>query len=122
MRKSDYLFLLVVVILFLPFLLSPELYAGYKAFNAAHGMVMSFLKFAILSMLGECLGLRISTGVYNRVGFGIIPRMVIWGILGIGINMAMIIFSKGVPQLLVYMGMTNAVEAMAGSFSLDKFW
>ena len=43
MRKSDYLFLLVVVILFLPFLLSPELYAGYKAFNAAHGMVMSFL-------------------------------------------------------------------------------
>ena len=72
MRKSDYLFLLVVVILFLPFLLSPELYAGYKAFNAAHGMVMSFLKFAILSMLGECLGLRISTGVYNRAGFGII--------------------------------------------------
>ena len=55
MRKSDYLFLLVVVILFLPFQLSPELYAGYKAFNAAHGMVMSFLKFAILSMLGECL-------------------------------------------------------------------
>ena len=54
-------------------------------------MVMSFLKFAILSMLGECLGLRISTGVYNRAGFGIIPRMVIWGILGIGINMAMII-------------------------------
>lgn len=122
MRKSDYLFLLVVVILFLPFLLSPELYAGYKAFNAAHGMVMSFLKFAILSMLGECLGLRISTGVYNRAGFGIIPRMVIWGILGIGINMAMIIFSKGVPQLLVYMGMTNAVEVMVGSFSLDKFW
>ena len=106
MRKSDYLFLLVVVILFLPFLLSPELYAGYKAFYAAHGMVMSFLKFAILSMLGECLGLRISTGFYNRAGFGIIPRMVIWGILGIGINM----------------GMTNAVEAMSGSFSLDKFW
>ena len=67
MRKSDYLFLLVVVILFLPFLLSPELYAGYKAFNAAPGMVRSVLTVAIFSMRGECLGLRFSTGVYNRV-------------------------------------------------------
>ena len=108
MKKSDFLFLLLVAVLFLPFVLSPDLYAWYKSFNAAHGMIMSFLKFAILSTLGECLGLRISTGVYNRPGFGIIPRMVVWGILGVGINMAMIVFSKGVPQLLVYMGMTNA--------------
>lgn len=122
MKKSDFLFLLLVAVLFLPFVLSPDLYAWYKSFNAAHGMIMSFLKFAILSSLGECLGLRISTGVYNRPGFGIIPRMVVWGILGVGINMAMIVFSKGVPQLLVYMGMTNAVEVMAASFCMDKFW
>lgn len=122
MKKSDFLFLLLVAVLFLPFVLSPDLYAWYKSFNAAHGMIMSFLKFAILSTLGECLGLRISTGVYNRPGFGIIPRMVVWGILGVGINMAMIVFSKGVPQLLVYMGMTNAVEVMAASFCMDKFW
>ncbi len=76
MRKSDYLFLLVVVILFLPFLLSPELYVGYKAFNAAHGMVMSFLKFAILSMLGECLGpadqyrCLQSCGIWNHSAHG----------------------------------------------------
>lgn len=122
MKKSDFLFLLLVAVLFLPFVLSSDLYAWYKSFNAAHGMIMSFLKFAILSTLGECLGLRISTGVYNRPGFGIIPRMVVWGILGVGINMAMIVFSKGVPQLLVYMGMTNAVEVMAASFCMDKFW
>lgn len=122
MKKSDFLFLLLVAVLFLPFVLSPDLYAWYKSFNAAHGMIMSFLKFAILSTLGECLGLRISTGVYNRPGFGIIPRMIVWGILGVGINMAMIVFSKGVPQLLVYMGMTNAVEVMAASFCMDKFW
>ncbi len=121
MKKSDFLFLLLVAVLFLPFVLSPGLYAWYKSFNAAHGMIMSFLKFAILSTLGECLGLRISTGVYNRPGFGIIPRMVVWGILGVGISMAMIVFSKGVPQLLVYMGMTNAVEVMAASFCMDKF-
>lgn len=42
-----------------------------------------FVKFAILATLGEMLGLRISTGVYHNKTFGIIPRMVIWGVLGV---------------------------------------
>ena len=46
-------------------------------------MVMSFVKFAILATLGEMLGLRTSTGVYHNKTFGIIPRMVIWGVLGV---------------------------------------
>lgn len=96
MKKQDFLFIILVVVVFLPFFLSDAVYDWYKSFNAEHGMVMSFLKFAILSSLGEVLGLRISAGVYNRKGFGIIPRMVVWGILGMGINAAMIIFSKGV--------------------------
>ena len=94
MKKQDFLFIILVVVVFLPFFLSDAVYDWYKSFNAAHGMVMSFLKFAILSSLGEVLGLRISAGVYNRKGFGIIPRMVVWGILGMGINAAMIIFQK----------------------------
>ncbi len=121
MKKNDFLFLLFVAVLFLPFFLSTELYIWYKTFNAAHGMIMSFLKFAILSTLGECLGLRISTGVYNRPGFGIIPRMVVWGILGVGISMAMTVFSKGVPQLLVSLGMNDAVKVMSENLSFDKF-
>lgn len=94
MKKQDFLFIILVVVVFLPFFLSDAVYDWYKSFNAEHGMVMSFLKFAILSSLGEVLGLRISAGVYNPKGFGIIPRMVVWGILGMGINAAMIIFSK----------------------------
>ena len=82
MKKQDFLFIILVVVVFLPFFLSDAVYDWYKSFNAEHGMVMSFLKFAILSSLGEVLGLRISAGVYNRKGFGIIPRMVVWGILG----------------------------------------
>ena len=62
-------------------------------------MIMSFIKFAVLSTLGEVLGLRISTGVYVRNGFGILPRAVVWGILGMGINLAMIIFSNGVQSI-----------------------
>lgn len=96
-EKSDILFFLFVIALFLPFFISDTIYEWYKSFNAIHGMVMSFVKFAILATLGEMLGLRISTGVYHNKTFGIIPRMVIWGVLGMGINMAMIIFQKALP-------------------------
>lgn len=94
MKKSDILFLLFVIALFLPFFISDTIYEWYKSFNAIHGMVMSFVKFAILVTLGEMLGLRISTGVYHNKTFGIIPRMVIWGVLGMGINMAYDYFFK----------------------------
>lgn len=83
-------------------------------------MVMSFLKFAILSTLGELLGLRISTGVYYRKGFGIWPRAVVWGIFGMGINLAMIIFSNGVPVALEYVGLQGATTLMAGPLTPAK--
>ena len=96
MKKQDFLFVLIVI--FLPFFVSDAVYGWYKSFNATHGMVMSFLKFGVLS------------------------RAVVWGILGMGINMAMIIFSKGVPQFMEYMGMADASVIINGGFCLDKLW
>lgn len=122
MKKQDFLFALVLVAIFLPFFVNDAVYDWYKSFNAAHGMVMSFLKFGVLATLGEMLGLRISAGVYNRQGFGVLPRAVVWGVLGMGINAAMIIFSKGVPQLMEYMGMANASGIINGELGPDKFW
>ncbi|MDR1004331.1 MAG: hypothetical protein LBL97_04920 [Prevotellaceae bacterium] len=122
MKKHDFVFLFVVIILFLPFFVSDALYDGYKSFNAAHGMVMSFIKFGILATLGEMLGLRISAGVYNRKNFGIVPRMVVWGILGMAINMAMIVFSKGMPLFLEQMGMADASTIINGDLCLNKVW
>ena len=61
MKKSDFIFLLVATAIFLPFFVSDDAYEWYKTFNATHGMVMSFLKFAILSTMGEMIGLRISS-------------------------------------------------------------
>lgn len=122
MKKQDFLFVLVLIAIFLPFFISDTLYNWYKAFNASHGVIMSFLKFGILATLGEMLGLRISAGVYNRKGFGVLPRAVVWGLLGMGINAAMIIFSKGVPQFMEYMGMSNAASVINGEFCLDKIW
>lgn len=121
MKKQDFLFIAAIVLIFLPFFISEPAYEWYKSFNTAHGMVMSFLKFAILATLGEMLGLRISAGVYNRKGFGLIPRAVVWGVLGIGINAAMIIFSKGVPLFMEYMGMVNASQTINGEMCVDKF-
>ena len=122
MKKQDFLFVFTLIVIFLPFFVSDALYDWYKSFNAAHGMIMSFVKFGVLATLGEILGLRISSGVYNRKGFGVLPRAVVWGLLGMGINMAMIVFSKGVPQFMEYMGMENASSIINGEFCLDKLW
>lgn len=120
MKKKDVIFIGCVIVCLLPFFLSDSVYSFYKTFNVEHGMIMSFLKFAILSTLGECIGLRISAGVYNRPGFGIWPRAFVWGILGMGISMAMTIFANGVPAFLVSMGMSDAAGVMGGALSWEK--
>ena len=73
MKRTDLYFLLSILAIFLPFCLSDALYEGYKSFNAEHGMVMSFIKFGVLSTLGEMLGCRIGSGKYLPKAFGILP-------------------------------------------------
>ena len=86
-------------------------------------MVMSFIKFGVLSTLGEMLGCRLNNGKYIPKSFGLLPRVIVWGFLGMGINAAMIIFSKGTPILMEYMGMTDAITSFTNAdFSLNKLW
>ncbi len=120
MKKTDILFAFVVVILFIPFVVSEQAYAWYISFNESHGMVMSFLKFAVLATMGEMLGLRISIGNYYFKGFGVLPRAIVWGFFGMVINMAIIVFSTGVPAFAVYLGMDDAREVFAGPMSWGK--
>lgn len=120
MRTKDFIFILIVILIFLPFMISDALYDWYLSFNAEHGMVMSFLKFGILATMGELLGLRISRGVYYFDGFGVLPRAIVWGILGMGINMAFIVFSTGVPAFMGYMGMDNPSGVMSGGLTPEK--
>ena len=120
MRTKDFIFILIVIAVFLPFVISDTLYDWYLSFNAEHGMVMSFLKFGILATIGELLGLRISRGVYYFDGFGVLPRAIVWGILGMGINMAFIVFSTGVPAFAGYMGMNNPSGVMSGALTPEK--
>jgi hypothetical protein len=122
MKRSDLLFICCVILFFLPFFISSDILNAYNDFNKEHGMVMSFIKFAILATLGEVIGLRIKTGKYNAPGFGILPRAVVWGFLGLTIKLAFVIFSSGTVSFLTYMGMENAGDALNGSFTADKLF
>lgn len=120
MKKGDLLFLCVTLVLFVPFFVSDELYGAYREFNSSHGMLASFFKFAVLSTLGELLGLRISSGSYYRKGFGVMPRAFVWGIFGMAINMAFAIFSTGIPAFAGYLGVENPAGIMSGNISVGK--
>ncbi len=120
MKKGDLLFLCVTLVLFVPFFVSDELYGAYREFNSSHGMLASFFKFAVLSTLGELLGLRISSGSYYRKGFGVMPRAFVWGIFGMVINMAFVIFSTGIPAFAGYLGVENPAGIMSGNISVGK--
>lgn len=111
MKRDDIICFVIILAVFLPFFLFAPAKEFFFEMTASHGMIMSFFKFAILATFGESIGLRISKGCYNYKGFGLMPRAIVWGILGMGINAAIIIFSTGVPVLLEYCGLNGAVEA-----------
>ena len=104
MKKQDFYFAGAIILFFLPFFIFQPLYDFYKVFNAEHPFIISFIKFAILSTLGEVIGLRIRTGQYHQRGFGLLPRALVWGFLGIGIKMSFIIFGTGAPHILTTLG------------------
>lgn len=122
MKKQDAVFILCIVGLFLPIFLSNNLYALYEVTNKEHGLLMSFIKFAILATLGEVIGLRIKTGQYNYPGFGILPRALVWGVLGITIKLAFIIFTEGTIQFLQFVGINDAASIYKGGFSFQKLF
>lgn len=120
MKKSDIIFGTFVLLLLLPFFVSETVYEGYKTINSEHPYLMAFVKFMILSSIGEMLGLRIKQGVYTYKGYGILSRAVVWGVLGVMIAVAMKIFSNGVPVMLESWGLKGMVAAMSDGVSWAK--
>ena len=117
MKKNDLLLILFLLAIFLPFIISDKLYNYYDGFYSRFPFITSFIKFAILATTGELIGLRIRKGKYFEKGFGVLPRAIVWGILGITIQAAFVIFARGVPILLEFSGWNGAVEAMNGPLS-----
>ncbi len=118
MKRNDVWVILGVIAFFSPFFIFDSVYEFYTTWNRVNPMSMAFLKFGILATFGEVLGLRIKTGKYTSPGFGLMPRAIVWGFLGMWIAAAMGIFRSGVPAFMdkfaVFHGMA---EAMGGDFS-----
>lgn len=122
MKRSDLTLLGILCIVSLLFGFIVPLRESYMQANAAHPYLMAFLKFGILATLGETIGLRIKTGNYYEQGFGILPRAIVWGLLGMWIAIALKTFAAGTPYFLQSLGMDNAVDAMKGPLSIEKLW
>ncbi|MDP2088819.1 MAG: hypothetical protein Q8J84_05405 [Flavobacteriaceae bacterium] len=120
MKKNDLLFCSLFVLLFFPFFISDEPYHFYKEFNQLHPLIASFLKFAVLATLGELIGLRIKTRNYFQKGFGVLPRAIVWGFLGITIKIAFVIFAVGTPAFLESIGLEDIKQIMSNPITLQK--
>lgn len=114
MKRSDIIFILVFVGLFVPFFLSDKLYDFFIWFSTEWAFTASFMKFAILATMGEMLGSRIRTGIYLPAGFALLYRAVVWGFLGMTVKAAFVIFAGGTPLIMEHLGMKNAAVVMAG--------
>ena len=126
MKKGDVITGLLIILIFLPFILIPSLNEAYKQVNSSIPYLMSFLKFFILATIGEVLGSRIRQGGYYLKGFGLLPRAIVWGFLGISIKMAFVIFGEGAPYMLKTMGLTfptdNPAVILENNFRTDGSW
>ena len=100
MKKSDKITLIVIAVVILGFAFIPGAWDWFIKATTKHGLLMSFFKFAILGTFGEMLSLRIKEGVYYKQGFGLLPKMLVWGVLGVVIASAMTIFKTGTVVLL----------------------
>lgn len=108
MKRSDFILIAAVLTVVCAFAFIPGAWDGFSRATSARPFLMSFVKFAILSTVGEMIGLRISKGVYYQEGFGILPRMVIWGMLGMFICGAFIVFKAGTVSLYGVLGLEQA--------------
>jgi hypothetical protein len=120
LTKQDAYTLLIILAVLMLFFLSETVLQGYLQFNKNHGMITSFLKFGILATFGEMLGLRLRTGNYYNKNFGLFPKFIVWGFLGLTIKMAFVIFAVGTPQFLAYLGFTEATQLMSTTLSPAK--
>jgi hypothetical protein len=120
MKKADLVVLVTIALIVFAFINFSAILNSYLTINKNHGMITSFIKFGLLATFGEMLGLRIKTGYYVQKGFGIIPKIIVWGFIGLTIKMAFVIFATGTPQFLCYLGIKDAATTFNSDFTLAK--
>lgn len=121
MKRSD-----LLAIVFVAGVLSVFVFPdSRKVYNNAYQNVpvwLSFVKFALLATFGEMLILRLNSGSYSTKSFGLIPKALVWGVLGISLYFAFTIFYGGVNWLLFKGGVAqNFMSQLLFSFLVSFF-
>lgn len=99
-----------LIALFAALLIYPPTHQLFISTTSAHPYIMGFFKFAILSIMGEFLAIRLVSGKWQLVK-GILPKMLVWGLLGMAIVLMFALYTGGVDSAaakgLVYTGYPN---------------
>jgi hypothetical protein len=119
-KRDLNLILPILCLLALVEILDIDLATMVGGFGLQYPLLSAFVKFALLGTLGEVIGLRICSGGYPLKGFGLLPKAVIWGLLGILIKIVFVIFASGVPTLLAQYGIEDAATLLSGPISTQK--
>lgn len=131
MKLSDLLALLFTAAVVFIFVYPPS-YAAYTELYELYPAALSFLKFAVLATFGEMLVARLRRGRYLPPAFGLVPKALVWGVLGVFIWIAFGIFSAGVtatffpqftgPDAVVPEVGMKVLNAFAISFFMNIFF
>ncbi|PKP09377.1 MAG: hypothetical protein CVU09_11920 [Bacteroidetes bacterium HGW-Bacteroidetes-4] len=121
-NKQDIYVSLIIALIVLLFYFSDTVLQAYLSFNKNHGMITSFVKFGLLATFGEMVGLRIKTGQYYSGEFGLFPKIMVWGFLGLTIKMAFVVFATGTPVFMEYLGISGATASMGNSTTYTKLF
>lgn len=119
MKKSDYLWILTLLLLSL-IVVIPQSRTVFETATTSYPYLMGFIKTAILASLGERLVHRIKTGSYFG-DQGIIIKFVVWGFLGMVFVIIFKLFATGVVNAQQAHLLPSIQNASFGASLLSAF-
>lgn len=90
---------ILIIAVFALILIIPSSREDFKKLSAEHPYIMGFIKFALLATIGEIFALRIKKKEWVLPVLAV-PRMLIWGLIGVAITFMMKFFSNGVSAMM----------------------
>ena len=107
------------------FLIVPDTNEMFKQATGAHPYIMGFVKFALLSIMGEFLANRLVHKRWVKVK-GLLPKMFVWGVLGMMIVLMFSLYTQGVhgaiAKGLLWAGIAIGAEPSFWSKLLTAFY
>lgn len=94
MKKGDFIWGAVLAFVVI-FLIAPQTHQVFLSASTNHPYAMAFIKFGVLASMGELLAIRIVSSHWKKPK-GFLWRVLIWGILGMGISLMFVLFDAGV--------------------------